>query len=363
MKKGKTLLSAFGGKSFQPLIDTLKKNQYRKIAIPVFALLIINAALVSTVFAETNLVINSGFEKGTTVPFNWTFVTQNGNTPVWDSVSYSGLKSIKINIPGKTDLKSGYPESELINALPQKNYVVSAWGKTEGVGGLNTPAVRIAELDSSKNLIRQTNLPVFGEGTNDWEQKILYIQTSQNTAYFYIYANIWDGYGTFWLDDVVVSYSSLPASPLASESISTLSTILPPTLTSTPTPVPGYPGSAFYVAKNGNDNNPGTESRPWLTITKAANTLVAGETVYVKRGNYNEQVTVKNSGSPGKYITFSAYPGDTVTVDGNGRKMEDWSGLFWIKGTDFIKVVDFNLVNGRNGVDVNGGSNIIIKDN
>ncbi|MCX9082272.1 MAG: right-handed parallel beta-helix repeat-containing protein [Candidatus Methanoperedens sp.] len=133
----------------------------------------------------------------------------------------------------------------------------------------------------------------------------------------------------------------------------------PPPPSPVPTPVPGI----FYVAKNGNDNNPGTEAKPWLTIKKAANTLVAGETVYVKGGIYKEQVTVKNSGSEGKYITFSAYPGDIVTLDGSGLNMEDWSGLFWIKKLNFIRVIGFNLKNGRNGVDVNGGSNIIIENN
>jgi len=132
-----------------------------------------------------------------------------------------------------------------------------------------------------------------------------------------------------------------------------------PSPTSTPIPASGI----FYVAKNGNDNNPGTEAKPWLTIKKAANTLIAGETVYVRGGIYKEQVTVKNSGSAGKYITFSSYPGDIVILDGSGLNMEDWSGLFWLKSINFIRVNGFNLKNGRNGVDVNGGSNIILSNN
>lgn len=47
-------------------------------------------------------------------------------------------------------------------------------------------------------------------------------------------------------------------------------------------------GKIYYVAKNGNDSNPGTESQPWRTIQKAAETLVAGDTVYIKAGTYNE---------------------------------------------------------------------------
>ena len=42
--------------------------------------------------------------------------------------------------------------------------------------------------------------------------------------------------------------------------------------------------ATYYVAKNGSDSNPGIESQPWLTLKKAADTLAAGETVYVKAG-------------------------------------------------------------------------------
>lgn len=45
--------------------------------------------------------------------------------------------------------------------------------------------------------------------------------------------------------------------------------------------------SLFYVAVNGNDANPGTLSRPWRTIQKAANAATPGSTVYVRNGIYN----------------------------------------------------------------------------
>jgi len=35
-----------------------------------------------------------------------------------------------------------------------------------------------------------------------------------------------------------------------------------------------------------NDANTGAIDRPWKTITKANNTLVAGDTVYIKAGTY-----------------------------------------------------------------------------
>jgi phage replication-related protein YjqB (UPF0714/DUF867 family) len=168
--------------------------------------------LASAVLEGTNLILNPDFESGTTTPFNWTLVNQDGNTPVWDSVSHSGSRSIKISIPGKTNIISGYPQSDIIIAQPLSIYKVSVWGKTQNAGGTNTPVVRVVELDANKTWIRQTNLPVFSLGTNAWEQKTIEFQTGSSTKYLYIYANIWKGYGNFWIDDIELSLKNTPVS-------------------------------------------------------------------------------------------------------------------------------------------------------
>lgn len=102
--------------------------------------------------------------------------------------------------------------------------------------------------------------------------------------------------------------------------------------------------ATYYVAKNGSDNNPGTESEPWLTILRATwvGTLVAGDTVYIKEGQYDEDVWINISGSEGKLITFQAYPGHHVTV-GVGQNY-----AFWIAGS-YIKIHEFEVRNTRTG--------------
>src|SRR5665811_131627 len=115
---------------------------------------------------------------------------------------------------------------------------------------------------------------------------------------------------------------------------------------STPSPIVT---GAFYVAKDGNDANPGTEALPWRTIQKAANTLVEGQTVYVKQGTYNEQIKPRNSGSPERYITFSAYPGHIVTIDGKGLNVPIYQGLFYMEGLSYIKISGFKIVNSSFG--------------
>ncbi len=132
------------------------------------------------------------------------FVTNKGNSPVWDSVYHSGLKSVKISVPGTTDGKSGYPQSDLITTKPLKNYTFSAWVKTLNAYGTGAPAVRVVELGSNKTWIRQTIL-YFNQGTNNWTQKQIDFQTAPNSSYLYVFANFWNGYGTFWLDDVMLT--------------------------------------------------------------------------------------------------------------------------------------------------------------
>ena len=48
----------------------------------------------------------------------------------------------------------------------------------------------------------------------------------------------------------------------------------------------------FHVATGGDDSGPGTESEPWETIQKAADTLVAGDVVLIHAGTYNEWVVI-----------------------------------------------------------------------
>jgi len=104
-------------------------------------------------------------------------------------------------------------------------------------------------------------------------------------------------------------------------------------------------GAIYYVATSGSDTNPGTEIQPWRTIQKAAVTLVADDTVYIKAGTYNEKVVPQNSGIPGNYITYAAYPGDTVTLDGTNITLDWRDALFTIEGKSYIKISGFRIIN------------------
>lgn len=96
--------------------------------------------------------------------------------------------------------------------------------------------------------------------------------------------------------------------------------------------------TSYYVATNGNDNNPGTLSQPFLTLAKGFSVLQPGDTLYIRGGTYSMQrVDVTSSGTSSAYINVRNYPGETVIFDGenstdasiNGCSVKFESVSYW----------------------------------
>lgn len=62
--------------------------------------------------------------------------------------------------------------------------------------------------------------------------------------------------------------------------------------------------ATYYVAKTGNNGNPGTSGSPKLTIAAGVGLLSAGDTLIVRDGTYAESLSIGVSGSAGNYITI-----------------------------------------------------------
>lgn len=75
--------------------------------------------------------------------------------------------------------------------------------------------------------------------------------------------------------------------------------------------------ATYYVATTGDNSNPGTEDKPFRTITHAVNTMVAGDTTYVRGGTYNETVLVqfKVPGTSSAQIKLLSYPGESPILN------------------------------------------------
>ncbi len=127
-------------------------------------------------------------------------------------------------------------------------------------------------------------------------------------------------------------------------------------------------GEEYYVDPGGNDSNPGTEAQPWQNIGQAAADMTAGDTVYIKAGTYSERVVPENSGDAGNYITYTAYPGDTVTIDGEGVSIPydpPWGGIVDMRGKSYIRISGLRVINSTStGIFVwDSSSDIIIEGN
>ena len=136
--------------------------------------------------------------------------------------------------------------------------------------------------------------------------------------------------------------------------------------------------ATYYVASNGSDSNSGSESSPWGTIQKAANTLRAGDTVLIRQGVYPERVTPVNSGTEGNWITYRNYGSETVVIDAQsgvrdacirvaarsylqfaGLTLQGASnaGMLVLDGSSFIIADGLNAHNNRFGIRLQGSTN------
>ena len=140
-------------------------------------------------------------------------------------------------------------------------------------------------------------------------------------------------------------------------------------------PASGLAALYYVAADSGSDDNPGTEASPWATVQKAAATLTAGDTVYIKNGTYalNIHPSTKyfeplNSGNAtAGYITFAASPGHTPVLDG-GNAVLPVGGLITIRNKEYIRISGLTVQNVDDnaegiGIYVENSRHIIIEKN
>ncbi|MBM4016804.1 MAG: DUF1565 domain-containing protein [Planctomycetes bacterium] len=96
-------------------------------------------------------------------------------------------------------------------------------------------------------------------------------------------------------------------------------------------PLPPRDPVTYFVAPNGNDDNPGTEDRPWATLKKAADSVERGDTVRIRAGVYSRTgpsqsaFTFSKAGTKEAPITYKAYgDGEVVLTAGEVVPPASW---------------------------------------
>ena len=129
----------------------------------------------------------------------------------------------------------------------------------------------------------------------------------------------------------------------------------------------------YYVDANGNDENPGTEAKPWKTFKKAAEALQPGEAAVFRPGAYSG-VEFKCSGKAGAYLHFLAGAPTGVVVSGFTFPDANSSFIhvkgFQVKGGGInsgggyprhIVVEDCELTGSGNGMQMGSGVNFVLR--
>jgi parallel beta-helix repeat protein len=131
-----------------------------------------------------------------------------------------------------------------------------------------------------------------------------------------------------------------------------------------PAPNPsGRAGAALYVdggsAAGSDSPGNGSEAKPWRTIGYGISRLGAGDTLYVKAGTYNETLDITGpAGSAGAPTVIRAYPGQAVTIRGDGVN----TGRLRINRTRHLTLEGFGVTNFNQGIFVEGSDHILLRN-
>ncbi|MBU6179835.1 MAG: right-handed parallel beta-helix repeat-containing protein, partial [Verrucomicrobia bacterium] len=115
------------------------------------------------------------------------------------------------------------------------------------------------------------------------------------------------------------------------------------------------PGTAadFHVSPSGDDGSPGTLAAPWRTVRKAASTVPAGSTVFLRGGIYRERVEIAVSGNAvDGPVVFRAFPGEEPVIDGTGLAFDPGgaTALLAIRGRSHLRIEGITFRNHRSAV-------------
>jgi hypothetical protein len=160
----------------------------------------------------TNLVINGGFETGSGSPTGWTLgVGLTSGNWFWDaSTFHTGSRSVKLAVAGTTNQISENLTSASFALAKSTTHTLTAWTKSSSIGGIYEPLVWLVETDSAGNPLRDASGDIVRHsvsadaGTTGWVQKTTAFETDSRCVRAYVYALIYKGHGTVWLDDISV---------------------------------------------------------------------------------------------------------------------------------------------------------------
>ena len=103
-------------------------------------------------------------------------------------------------------------------------------------------------------------------------------------------------------------------------------------------------GKKYYVSVNGDDRGKGSKSKPFRTFAKALKKLKPGDTLYVRKGTYKENIVIpaKCCGTKDKYITICSYANEKVVLNGKSGKSKT---ILTVNGASYLRIAGLEFAN------------------
>jgi hypothetical protein len=119
-------------------------------------------------------------------------------------------------------------------------------------------------------------------------------------------------------------------------------------------------GATFYVSKSGSDTTgDGSQSRPWASIQKAANSMSGGDIVQIAPGTYNERVTVPSAKS-GTGAAQTRFIGGAGVVVSKGFVLDSsYTNLDGFEITPGVDTGQHSSENREGQIDISGDHNTV----
>jgi cysteinyl-tRNA synthetase len=118
----------------------------------------------------------------------------------------------------------------------------------------------------------------------------------------------------------------------------------------------------YFVAPDGRDDAPGSESQSWASFQHAADSAQPGDTVCFREGSYfiEDTVWITQSGTAKDPIVYIAYPGERPVLDGGNEV----GGLLILRqDASYLRISGFMLRNFTDwGVDLEGENRYVRLD-
>lgn len=113
----------------------------------------------------------------------------------------------------------------------------------------------------------------------------------------------------------------------------------------------------LWVASNGSDSNAGTSCKPFATINKASTLVVAGGTVHVLPGTYNQAPNTAKDGTATARVRYLS------TQQWGAKIRSSGTAQTWLNSGDYVDIFGFDVSgDGRNGI-LNQGSFVRVVGN